>query len=70
MKIKKNKKDQPIEISKALVLFELIHKFNSKKILNLINLQLHSHINVHGMHKSINPCAQAEYINNLYEINT
>jgi len=68
MKIKKNKKDQPIEISKALVLFELIHKFNSKKILNLINLQLHSHINVHGMHKSINPCAQAEYINNLYEI--
>ena len=68
MQLTKDKKNQSIEITKALLLFHLIHNLQTSKILKLINMQLHNHINLNGIHKSMNPCTHAEYINNLYEI--
>ena len=40
----------------------------TENILKQLNAQLHEHLNSEGMHKSINPCTHAEYINDLYEI--
>ena len=57
-----------IEISKAILLFNLINKLETKKIIDSLNQQIHKQINENGMHKSINPCVHAEYINHLYEI--
>ena len=68
MKFIKNQKEQSVEISKALLLFQLINKINTDKIFKLINHQLKTHINPDGLHRSFNPCIHAEYINNLYEI--
>ena len=64
----KNKNEQPIEITKALLLFHLINNLQTYKIFQQINSQLNTHINSYGLHKSINPCTHAEYINELYEI--
>ena len=64
----KNKKEQPIEIFKALLLLSLINKLNIKKTILLIEEQINYQINADGFHTSMNPCIQAEYINELYEI--
>ena len=68
MKLTRNKNEQPIEITKALLLFHFINKIQTDKIFKQINIQLNTHVNVEGLHKSINPCTHAEYINELYEI--
>ena len=57
-----------IEITKALLLFHLIHKLETNKIIKLIKKQLDNHINKNGMHNSMNPCLHTEFINHLYEI--
>ena len=68
MKFTRNKNEQPIEITKALLLFHFINKIQTDKIFKQMNFQLNTHVNVDGLHKSINPCMHAEYINELYEI--
>ena len=61
----KNKNEQSIEITKALLLFHLINNLQTEKVFQLINIQLNTQINSDGLHKSINPCVHAEYINDL-----
>ena len=64
----KNKKEIPIEIFKALLLLHSINNIKTDKIIQKINEQINFQVNEVGMHKSINPCLQAEFINELYEI--
>ncbi len=66
--IKLNKNDVSIEITKAMFLFHLIHKLETSEIVKKLNKQLNENINQNGMHKSMNPCTHAEFINHLYEI--
>ena len=68
MKFIKNRNEQSIEITKVLLLFHLINNLQTEKLFQLINIQLNTHINSDGLHKSVNPCTHAEYINDLYEI--
>ena len=68
LKLRKNNFLYSIQSTKALLLFCLINKINCNKIIELINIQIKNQIDTNGMHKSINPCTHAEYINHLYEI--
>ena len=64
----KNKYDQPIEISKILLLMYAINNNNTNQVINQIVSQINYQINTHGFHKSSNPSLHAEFINELYEI--
>ena len=66
--IKLDKKNSSIEITKVMFIFHLIHKLETSNIIKQLKKQLNDHINQNGMHKSMNPCTHAEYINHLYEI--
>ena len=63
-----DKNNCSIEITKALLLFHLIHKLETNNIIKLIKKQLDKQINKNGMHNSMNPCLHTEFINHLYEI--
>jgi uncharacterized heparinase superfamily protein len=67
------KKDQNsslelIEIKKSVLLFEAIHNIDLKKIIEQIKKSLNEDVNYHGLHFSMSPQIQAEYINHLIEI--
>ena len=64
----KNKHEQPIEIFKALLLLNSIINIKTDKIIEQINKQINFQVNNVGLHKSVNPSLQAEFINELYEI--
>ena len=64
----KNKHEQPIEICKTLLLLNLINNVQTNKITRQINEQINYQVNDVGLHKSVNPSAHAEFINELYEI--
>ena len=66
--LKKNNSFLSIETCKALLLFHLINNLKNERLLVLIYFQIESQIDENGMHKSINPCFHAEFINHLYEI--
>ena len=68
LQVQLNKNNCSIEITKALLLFHLIHKLKTNKIIKLIKKQLEKQINKNGMHNSMNPCLHSEFINHLYEI--
>ena len=63
----KNKEEQPIEIFKALLLLNSIYGNNTDKNIKQINKQISYQINESGLHKSANPSAHAEFINDLNE---
>ena len=68
LKNNQNKIPNSIEINKAVLLFESINKFSTQEIINKI-LQAIPHDNdINGMHVSMNPQIQSEYINHLIEI--
>ena len=60
--------DRSIEIQKSLLLFKAIYNLNTDQSLNKIKKNLYRSVNKNGMHNSMNPSMQAEYINNLVEI--
>jgi len=60
--------NRSIEILKSVLLIEQINDFNSKKTIKKILDHIRLQINQYGMHRSMNPCIQAEYLNNLFEI--
>ncbi len=64
--LKKN--NSRIEISKALFLFESIHKISTKKTIENIIFKVDRHVNENGMHNSMNPSVHIEYLNHLFEI--
>ncbi len=64
----KNKIKDSIEANKAVLLFESINNLQTEKILKNILIDINNHINIKGMHISMNPQIQSEYINHLIEI--
>ena len=64
----KDRHEQPVEVYKALLLLNSINNFKVDKIIEQISNQITYQINSSGLHKSINPSTQAEFINELYEI--
>jgi len=66
--IKTNNYQEIIEIKKIVLLYEAIHKINTKKIINQIKTGMAKDINPLGLHFSMSPQIHAEYINNLIEI--
>tara|TARA_B110000438_G_C15810382_1_gene649357 strand:+ start:1341 stop:2903 length:1563 start_codon:yes stop_codon:yes gene_type:complete len=68
--IKFNKKyfHQSMEIKKAILLFELIHKIKTDIIIGKIKNNLIADVSSNGMHFSMSPQIHAEYLNQLIEI--
>lgn len=58
-----------IESTKANLLLRLIYKKNINKIIDLIKKQLLINIDINGFHRSYNAVTQAEFLNNIIEIN-
>ena len=57
-----------IEITKAILLYETIHNINTVNIIIQIQRRLRNDIDQSGLHFSMSPQLQAEYINHLIEI--
>ena len=68
LKINKNSSLELIGIKKSVLLFEATHNFNLKVIVEQINKSLEDDTNSYGLHLSMSPQTQAEYINHLIEI--
>ena len=51
-----------------LLLFKLIYNIDYESVINSIKKHLIKNIDNNGVHISMNPSYQAEYINNLFEI--
>ena len=64
----KKEYNQTIEIQKSLLLFKLIYHINYESVVDSIKKHLIKNIDSNGVHISMNPSYQAEYINNLFEI--
>tara|TARA_Y100001970_G_scaffold293412_1_gene440027 strand:+ start:338 stop:1948 length:1611 start_codon:yes stop_codon:yes gene_type:complete len=63
-----NLQNLPINVTKILLLFNLIHKQKIEKILKSVSQQIYNNVDGNGFHKSNNPSHQAEFINQLHEI--
>ena len=57
-----------IEIEKAVLLYETIHALNCHTVLEQIKVSIARDVNADGLHLSMSPQIQAEYINHLIEI--